>query len=129
MELTGLFKSASEIKTFTGSDFKVQEFYLDCQKFNSETGEPIPNLVKLQASGNKIDLLNGIAKGDKIKVSFNVKGRLFDKQDGSGKAHAQNLDIWKLEVITKANAQQSTAVQPSAPTTQVTNQDDDDLPF
>ena len=72
MEQTGIFLKAGEIKTFD-SGFKVKEFYLDCRTYNQFTGEPIENLLKFQVSGEKISILNGIEKGDLVKVHFSIK--------------------------------------------------------
>lgn len=120
MELQGKFLQKGELRTFD-SGYQSIEFYLDCKKFNSNTGEPIENLLKLQLGGSKIDLLEGIQKGDKIKVYFNIQGRLYDKKDGTGKGHAQNLEVWKIEKISNQ--------EPQSTVSNISNDDDDDLPF
>ena len=102
MEITGTFQKASDIKTFE-SGFQAQEFYLDCKTYNQYTGEPIENL---------------------IKVYFSVKGKLYDKEDGT-KGHFQNLNIWKIEAIeTKKNTPSITEASP-----QDFEEIEDDLPF
>lgn len=123
MDLQGKFLQKGELRTFE-SGYQSIEFYLDCKKFNSNTGEPIENLIKLQLGGSKIELLQGIQKGDKIKVYFNVQGRVYDKKDGSGKGHAQNLEVWKIDKVTDYSVQQSTVVD-----AEIVNDNNDDLPF
>ncbi len=126
MEITGKFIKKSDVKTFE-SGFQVQEFYLDCKKFNPNTGEPIENLLKFQMSGSKIETLNSLKKGDNVKVLFSIQGRLFDKKDGSGKAHVQNLDAWKFEVVQdQVSSTQTTALQQQV---QSSNEEEEDLPF
>lgn len=98
MDITGKFKKASEIKTFE-SGYQVQEFYVDCSRYNSFTGELIENLLKFQVGGQKIDLLQDLNKGDLVKVHFSLKGRLYDKPDGSGKAHFQVAEVYKIDII------------------------------
>lgn len=126
MEIIGKLKAKSDIKSFD-NDFKIQEFYLDCQKFNPDTGEPIENLLKLQVTGNKISLLDNANKGDKIKVLFNIKGRLFVKKDGTGNGHVQNLEVWKIEKLNQVNKPELAI--PPTPTSPMLSIDDDDLPF
>ena len=123
MEITGIFQKASDIKTFE-SGFQAQEFYLDCKTYNQYTGEPIENLIKFQATGDKINLLTPLNKGDLIKVYFSVKGKLYDKEDGT-KGHFQNLNIWKIEAAeTKKNTPSITEATP-----QDFEEIEDDLPF
>lgn len=147
MDITGKFKKASEIKTFE-SGYQVQEFYVDCSRYNSFTGELIENLLKFQVGGQKIDLLQDLNKGDLVKVHFNLKGKLYDKQDGSGKAHFQVAEVYKIEIIpqkeketnpqTPAPPQKETPppppVQQQSPPAQSESynpfdDEDDDLPF
>ena len=129
MEQTGIFLKAGEIKTFD-SGFKVQEFYLDCRTYNQFTGEPIENLLKFQVSGDRISLLNGVKKDDLVKVHFNIKGKLFDKEDGT-KGHGQNLNVWKIEPVDRRNYTPEPSVKPEQTTkpTAETEEVEDDLPF
>lgn len=103
MELRGILLNKSEVKTFE-SGFSIQEFYLDCKRFNPNTGEPIENVLKFQTSRSVVlDTLSGLSKGQNVIVSFNPQGRVYDKKDGTGNGHAQNLDAWKIEIIQNNN--------------------------
>lgn len=131
MEITGILKTKSEIKTFA-NDFKVQGFYLDCQKFNQETGEPIENLLKIQVTGNRVSLLESLKKGDRVNIFFNIKGRLVEKKDGTGKIHVQNIEAWKIEKVNQENQPSlQTPPKPKPTPTQapIPPDEDDDLPF
>jgi hypothetical protein len=124
MELQGIFKQKSEIKTFE-SGFQTQEFYLDLKRFNPNTGEPIENLLRFQITrSTAFENLKDLEKGDEVKVSFNVQGRLYDKKDGTGKGHIQNLEAWKIEKVIKDQPQGQSS-QPS----DTNDNEDDDLPF
>ncbi|MDV3901212.1 hypothetical protein CMT89_08410 [Elizabethkingia anophelis] len=123
MEIKGVFISKSDIREFE-SGFKVQEFYVDCKRFNQFTGESYENILKFQSSRSGIlDALALAKKGDEVNVTFNPQGRVYDKKDGTGKGHIQNLEVWKIEILnavpeTKTNQQ-----------TTFSEETDDDLPF
>lgn len=125
MEITGIFLEALDLKTFEGG-FQAQEFYLDCKTYNQYTGEPIENLIKFQVTGDKINLLSPLKKGDLIKVSFSVKGKFYDKKDGT-KGHIQNLNVWNIEAVETKNKTQA-YTKPKA-TPQDFEEIEDDLPF
>lgn len=132
MELVGIFKKASNIKTFE-SGFTVQEFYLDNQNFNQSTGELYSNHLKFQLIGDKTNLISNIKPGDRIKVFFRIKGQTFIKEDGT-KGHAQNLNAWKVEAVQSTNTTQAPPSTPTpkpqqAPEPKVEEEEDDDLPF
>lgn len=126
MEVIGTFLKASEIKTFE-SGYQVQEFYLDYSKFDQYTGEKRENILRFQLNGDNIGYLENINKGEKVKVYFVINGKFYDKKDGTGKAHFQNLNAYKVEKLEQK--------QPATPTpqpTQSTNfeeEEEDDLPF
>ncbi|MDY3326727.1 DUF3127 domain-containing protein [Riemerella anatipestifer] len=125
MELIGIFKKASDVKSYENG-FKVQEFYLDNEQYNSNTGEVYSNLIKLQLIKEKIDLIKQFKEGDRIKVYFNIKGQVFTKEDNT-KGHVQNLNVWKIEAIQN---RQPTPTPPPAPQQNTKIEDeDDDLPF
>lgn len=126
MDITGKLLKTSEIKTFDNG-FQVQEFYLDCTLFNQYTGEPRENIVKFQIKGNNIEYLDLVKVDDRVKVYFTISGRFYDKKDGTGKIHIQNLDAYKVEKLEQGkNQQQSTDNQPKA---EVEKEIEDDLPF
>lgn len=126
---TGILLNRSDIKT-TESGFTSIEFYLDCKTFDQNTGQEYPNKLKFQLIGDRVSLLDQYKRGERISVSFNIKGREYDKQDGT-KGHIQNLNVWKIEKV--QNFQQQ-SVQSNTSTSQqssnsVKEDEDDDLPF
>lgn len=133
MEQIGKFLKKSEIKTFP-SGFQMAEFYLDCQKFNSFTGEPIPNILKFKISGDKLSQIENLTKGEEIKVLFNIRGNFYDKTDGSGKAFGQSLEVWKIENISKTEPTQAKPIEANQPTmandqNPFADEEDNDMPF
>lgn len=110
MDIIGniMSRTAPENKTAT---FTVQEFYLDASYFDNYNQENRENFLKFQVTGKKIEEFATIPDGARVKVIFSIRGRFFDKTDGSGKGHGQNLDAYKFEVISKP--EQKAADSPS----------------
>ncbi|MDX8564705.1 DUF3127 domain-containing protein [Elizabethkingia sp. HX WHF] len=124
----GTLVQKSDLKEFDGG-FRVQEFYLDCKRYNQDDGTEYPNMLKFQVVGDKISLLEQFQRGDKIQVDYSPKGRVYQKDDGTT-GHVQNLNVFKIERVgfsqpvpaaNQYNANQNNNV--------FGNGDDDDLPF
>lgn len=118
LELTGTLYRKMDTQRITDS-FQKRDFVI-------ETQEQYPQLVKIELHNDKCSHLDGYNLGDKIKVSFNVRGREW-KKDDSTVTYFTSLQAWKLE----AQEPTQTATQQQAPPKQaapVTNPDED-LPF
>ncbi len=130
MDIIGTMLNKSEIQEFS-SGFKTQEFYLDCSTYDQNTGQKYDNILRFQVIGDKISLLTGFNKGQKIKVFFNPKGKLYEK-DGK-KGQVQNLNVWKIEEFALPNQQPQQTAQPQQyqqpQTNPIPEDEDDDLPF
>lgn len=64
--------------------FKAREFVI-------ETEDQYPQMIKFQLVNDKCDLANSHNEGDKVKVSFDLRGR-----EWQGK-YFTNLQAWKIE--------------------------------
>ncbi len=58
-----------------------------------EEDKPYPQYMKVQFGNAKIDLLNGVAAGMRVKVSVQLKGK---NTNGN---YFNNLDAFKLEIL------------------------------
>jgi hypothetical protein len=75
--------------------FRVREFVIE--KTEEIAGKAIVNYIKLQCMQDKTALIDKIAIGDEVKVSFNIKGSKWMKD---GKAnYITNLDAWRIETV------------------------------
>lgn len=84
--ITGTVESASpllQIPTQNGKTFEKRELVLNCTTYNSQTGEPMENFVKIEFTGNNISLLDKVQPGQRIVVSFMLQGRKYQKRDGT----------------------------------------------
>ena len=100
-----------------GATFKKREFVIEVE---NERNAEWNDFIKFQLTQDKCDLLNTLKVGDSVDVSFNIRGRKWEK-DGKVN-YFSNLECWKLY---KSNG--ATNDQPSAPTP--TPEASDDLPF
>ena len=71
-----------------------------------------PQYISLQATGERIYILDSCKVGDEVEASFNLRGREWQDK------HFNSLELWKIEVLTAA-----------AVATHVPDQPGDDLPF
>ncbi len=103
--------------------FKKREFILEVKETNN-TGFEFIEYIKFQAVQDKTGLLDGLNINDQVKVSFNLRGRKWEK-DGQT-SYFTNLDAWKIE------NEQSTSITPNTSGMQESDpqvSDDNNAPF
>lgn len=83
LELIGTIKEISETQTFP-SGFSKREFVIT-------TEEQYPQQVKFEMVKERADILQSCAAGEKVKVSFNVRGNEYQ-----GKYYV-SLQGWRVE--------------------------------
>ena len=103
--------------------FKKREFILEVKETNN-TGFEFIEYIKFQTVQDKTSILDGLSINDEVKVSFNLRGRKWEK-DGQS-SYFTNLDAWKIE------NERSTSISPNSsvmqnPDPQVP--DDNNAPF
>ena len=91
-----------------------------------------PEHIKFQLSQDKTTLIDGHKTGDELKVSFNLRGRGFNKNGQM--MYFTNLEAWRIEKAAGAAPAQRQQQQQPARTAQAAAQpigsdDDNDLPF
>ena len=117
--------------------FRKREFVLEVQD-----GQ-YPEHIKFQMVQDKTSLIDPFKMGDEVKVTFNLRGRGFNKNGQM--LYFTNLEAWKIEAAGAANyggggGQQAAAPRPAAqnqnPTLRaqpsaapIASDDDNDLPF
>jgi len=94
-----------------------------------ETDEKYPQTIILQATQDKVNLLDFLRPGTSVDIDFNLRGREWTAPDG--KVNVFNtLEIWRFN----GNVENHERTQPTTPpthrpTNQPTNQYIDNLPF
>lgn len=109
-KVKGTIKRIGEIRTISDK-FKCVDLHLT-------TGDEYPQVLNFQMSNDKADNLIKFNKvGDKVEVSYNLRGREWTNPQGDVKVF-NTLDawkVWKLEETPQAE--------------QVAEEVEDDLPF
>lgn len=102
--------------------FKKREFVIEVE---NERNSDWNDFIKFQLTQDRCDLLETVSVNENIKVSFNIKGRKWEK-DGKVN-YFSNLEAWRIEKMQAAAAaaempEFNAADMPPAP-------EEDDLPF
>ncbi len=130
-EITG--KLIEVYPTTTISDkFKKREFVLE--KTETKNGFDFVDYVKFQLTQDKCNLADLFKTGDMVKVSFNLRGRKWEK-DGKVN-YFTNLEAWKIEQLSgsKGNPEKADFPATEVPLPETSEFSDpaeeiDDLPF
>lgn len=91
MELQGVIKNISDVQTFA-SGFQKAEMVI-------VTEEQYPQPISIDFLQAKIDLLDNVKEGDKVKVSINIGGREWTSPKGEVK-YFNSITGWKIEKVT-----------------------------
>jgi len=93
---------AEKYETQKVSDrFQKREFVLEV-KSNSATGYEFVDFIKFQSTQDKCALLDQVNIDDTVKVSFNLRGRKWEK-DGQV-SYFTNLEAWRIEKLSSESA-------------------------
>jgi hypothetical protein len=81
--------------TAISDKFKKREFVIE--QAETKNGFDFKDYVKFQVTQDKCSLPDQVKIGDMVKVSFNLRGRKWEK-DGNIN-YFTNLEAWKLEIV------------------------------
>jgi uncharacterized Zn finger protein (UPF0148 family) len=116
-EITGKVILKEDTKQVSDK-FKKREFVIEVV---NERNEKWNDFIKFQLTQDRCDLLETVSINETIKVSFNIKGRKWEK-DGKVN-YFSNLEAWRIEKMqATASPEFNAADMPPAP-------EEDDLPF
>ena len=119
-ELIGSIKVIGDIQSFN-SGFSKRELVVTIPDGN------YPQDICVEFHKERADLLNGLAVGDNVKVTFNLRGREYNGR------YYNTLVAWKLEVPedSQNDAAPMSTTAPAAPVTTHSGGfiDDSDIPF
>jgi len=93
LTLTGTLKNKSEVKQVSDNFSKIDFVVTD-------ENTQYPQHVSFQVGNQKTSLLDNVNEGDKITVSFNLRGREWTSPQGEVK-YFNTLEAWKIEVVEK----------------------------
>ena len=100
---------AEKYETQKVSDrFQKREFVLEVKSTGS-TGFEFVDFIKFQSTQDKCSMLDDFHIDDTIKVSFNLRGRKWEK-DGQV-SYFTNLEAWRIEKLLNESAESAAPVQ------------------
>lgn len=117
-EITGRLTEIFETQQISDR-FQKREFVLEIKESNASGFEFVEH-IKFQATQDKCALLDQLKIDDLVKVSFNLRGRKWEK-DGRV-SYFTNLDAWRVDKV-----QPGENAQPGADTQSINSSDD--VPF
>ena len=91
MEITGTIKLINETQVFGAKEFKKRELVVT-------TDEKYPQMIMIEFVQDKCDILNSYAVGQEVKVSINLRVRLWVNPDGVEK-YFNSIQGWRIESI------------------------------
>ena len=126
MEVVGKVKVVNAVQQVSAS-FKKRELVVT-------TDEQYPQMIMIEFTQDKCDLLNNYNIGEAVKVSINLRGREWVNPQGEAK-YFNSIQGWRIERMESgmpASAGQMPpmpAAQAFEPASDFKEEDHDDLPF
>ena len=105
MEVTGRVKVIGADQQISAS-FKKREIVVT-------TDEQYPQVIMVEFTQDKTDLLNNYAVGDEVKISINLRGREWVNPQGETK-YFNSIQGWRIEKMTQAQGQEQAPPMPAA---------------
>jgi len=104
--------------TSVSDKFKKREVTL-------KSTDEYPQYVTFQLTQDKCDLANNLKAGDAVEVSYNLRGRKWEAQDGTIK-YFNSIEAWTMSLSSKV---ENSAVDKLRKTFDTTDESSDDIPF
>lgn len=130
-QITGIIVEKYPAVDISGK-FRKREFVISVTEISN--GFEFTEYIKFQLIQDRCNLIDPFSTGDRVKVSFNLRGRKWEK-DGT-LTYFTNLEAWKIERTEKENEAgiNSVSIQDIPPASSEdeftsTSTESDDLPF
>lgn len=117
LETKGKLVVKNEVEIISDK-FRKKEFIIE--KSETVGVSTFTDFIKFQLINDRVNLIDTIQIGDEVSVSFNLRGRKWEK-DGKV-SYFTNLEAWRLEKV--ENSEQPPVDNMAPPLTE-----EDDLPF
>lgn len=91
MEIIGNIKLIGEMQHIGANNFTKVEFVVT-------TDEQYPQMILIELSKDKCDLINDFVVGQDVKVLINIRGREWINPQGEAK-YFNSFSAWKIESI------------------------------
>ncbi len=95
-EMTGTVTEVFDTQSVGANGFTKREF-----RVKEDKESKWPNFVAFTLKKDKCPLADSISEGAKIKVHFNVEGRIWDPDNGKPTRCFIDLVCWKIDILEK----------------------------
>ena len=118
--IIGKIKAISAVQTIQGKDggqYAKQSVFLDAGEYSRETGEHYPNDLLLDfINGRSGDIAQQFKPGDRVRVSFRLRGRSWDSRTTPGKKeYGVSVSCYRIEPFQTEAEKNAAQQQPAAP--------------
>ena len=117
-----MFKQEGTLKVANATQVISEKFSKRNFVITTEN-DKYPQDIEFQLTQDKCNLLDGFGVGNKLEVSFNLRGREWTSPAGEVK-YFNTLEAWRLERLDGSGE----SIQDKAPTTPA-HEEESDLPF
>ncbi len=124
MEVSGKIKKIDEAKTYGTGGFRKRELVVT-------TDEQYPQMLSIEFTQDKCELLDNYNVGEDVKVNINLRGREWINPEGEAK-YFNSIQGWRIEKLESGTPNEIPpieAVDAFEPADKITDEDPDDLPF
>ncbi len=122
-EISGHIIKINDTESKGASGFKVRTFWL-------ETEEKYPQTLEFEFSQEKCRTLDAFTVNEPVVVKYNVKGRVWEPNDGRPSKVYHKLKPWKMETLEHPeDKKERLARQGIEEVSQNWPADSDDIPF
>ncbi len=123
-ELSGKIIEKFDTEKISDS-FRKREFVVEKKK--TVGSSEFVDMIKFQLTQDRCDILDNYNQDDEIKISFNIRGRKWEKEGRV--SYFTNLEAWRIEKISAEESQDQPP--PPVPPDDALFEDggSDDLPF
>ncbi len=122
MEVKGILKRVGNTK-------QVSEKFKN-RTFDIETTEgKYPQIIRLELSQDRCDLIDSYSVGQELNVDFNLNGREWQKTPQDDLVVFNTLSAWKIMATPLQSGGQKKSSEFDAPKQNVNEEEDTDLPF
>tara|TARA_R110002167_G_scaffold7159_4_gene33780 strand:- start:507 stop:782 length:276 start_codon:yes stop_codon:yes gene_type:complete len=91
MEVIGIIKLVGATQEIGAKGFRKRELVVT-------TAEDYPQMLMIEFTQDKVDLLNNFSEGQSVKVAINLRGREWINPQGEAK-YFNSLQGWKIDTV------------------------------
>lgn len=121
-EINGVIQKINDTQNVS-DNFKKREVWLN---FKTGKNEEYEQVCSFEFSQNKCEILDQYAEGEEVTITFDLRGRLWQKDAKSESKCFNTLSAWKIEKMTQNADSNGNSTQAE---TVADTEEEEDMPF